>query len=325
MAVSLYQSALTAEANGQFKKAGVIKTFVETSPLLAAFPMLPIQGNSFAWTRQASLGSAGTRVINGSYTESVGTVETRSVALKIIGGDMDVDQFLLQTHGPEHRAIQEQAKAALIAQTISWQIIKGSVLSVAGATGDANGIDGLQVRYGGGFGSTAVVDAGENAAQIIQNNTGGSGDALSLRQLDTLIQAVENPTGLLMAKKMRVNLTAKLRNANSISTGRDEFGRIVTSYQGLPIIDADVLGTVSGLEQLGFNENNNSTTSVYCMSLSDMGLAMVTNGGVQVRDLGEQNAKAVQRTRVEMYFNIADMHPRCVARLYNISDAVAVD
>ena len=322
MAVSLYQSALTAEANGQYKKAGVIKTFVDTSPLLAAMPMLPIMGNSFAWTRQVALGSAGTRAVNGSFSESAGQVENRSVGLKIIGGDLDVDQFLLATHGPEHRAIQEQAKAALIAQTISWQIIKGSVTAAGGATADANGIDGLQVRYGGGFGSTAVVDGGENAAQILANTGGG---ALSLRDLDTAIQATENPTHLLMAKKMRVNITAKLRGAASLATSRDEYGRIITTYNGIPIIDADVLGTVSGLEQLGFNENNDSSTSIYVLSLSDMGLAMVTNGGVQVRDLGEQNAKAVQRTRVEMYCNIADMHPRCVTRLYDISDLVAVD
>ena len=322
MAVSLYQSALTAEANGQYKKAGVIKTFVDTSPLLAAMPMLPIMGNSFAWTRQVALGSAGTRAVNGSFSESAGQVENRSVGLKIIGGDLDVDQFLLATHGPEHRAIQEQAKAALIAQTISWQIIKGSVTAAGGATADANGIDGLQVRYGGGFGSTAVVDGGENAAQILANTGGG---ALSLRDLDTAIQATENPTHLLMAKKMRVNITAKLRGAASLATSRDEYGRIITTYNGIPIIDADVLGTVSGLEQLGFNENNDSSTSIYVLSLSDMGLAMVTNGGVQVRDLGEQNAKAVQRTRVEMYCNIADMHPRCVTRLYNIADLVAVD
>lgn len=323
MAVSLYQSALTAEANGQYKKAGVIKTFVDTSPLLAAMPMLPIMGNSFAWTRQVALGSAGTRAVNGSFTESAGQVENRSVGLKIIGGDLDVDQFLLATHGPEHRAIQEQAKAALIAQTISWQIIKGSVAGGGGSTADANGIDGLQVRYGGGFGATAVVDAGENAGQILANS--GASDALSLRDLDTAIQATENPTHLLMPKKQRVNITAKLRNAASLATSRDEYGRIVTTYNGIPIIDADVLGTVSGLEQLGYNENNDSTTSIYVLSLSDMGLAMVTNGGVQVRDLGEQNSKAVQRTRVEMYCNIADMHPRCVTRLYNIADLVAVD
>lgn len=321
MAVTLLQSALTAEANGEFKKAGVLKTFADSSPLLAAMPMLPIQGSAFAWTRQASLGSAGFRAVNGSFSESAGTVETRTVAMKIIGGDLDVDEFLVQAHGPAHRAIQEQAKAALIAQTISYQIIKGSVAGGGGSTGDANGFDGLQVRYGGGFGSTPVVDGGENAAQILQNSGGG---ALSMRSLDEAIQAVENPTHLLMAKKMRVNIQAFLRGSSSVQMVKDEYGRLVTTYNGLPILDADVLGTVSGLEQIGFNENNDSSTSIYCLSLTDMGLCMPTVGGVQVRDLGEQNAKAVRRTRVEMYANIADIHPRCVSRLYDITDAVAI-
>jgi len=321
MAVTLLQSALTAEANGEFKKAGVLRTFVDSSPLLAAIPMLPIQGSAFAWTRQASLGSAGFRAVNGSFSESAGTVETRTVAMKIIGGDLDVDEFLVQAHGPAHRAIQEQAKAALIAQTISYQIIKGSVAGGGGSTADANGFDGLQVRYGGGFGSTPVVDGGENAAQILQNSGGG---ALSMRSLDEAIQAVENPTHLLMAKKMRVNIQAFLRGSSSVQMVKDEFGRLVTTYNGLPILDADVLGTVSGLEQIGFNENNDSSTSIYCLSLTDMGLCMPTVGGVQVRDLGEQNAKAVRRTRVEMYANIADIHPRCVSRLYDITDAVAI-
>lgn len=321
MAVTLLQSALTAEANGEFKKAGVLRTFVDSSPLLAAIPMLPIQGSAFAWTRQASLGSAGFRAVNGSYSESAGTVETRTVAMKIIGGDLDVDEFLVQAHGPAHRAIQEQAKAALIAQTISYQIIKGSVAGGGGSTADANGFDGLQVRYGGGFGSTAVVDGGENAGQILQNAGGG---ALSMRSLDEAIQQTENPTHLLMAKKMRVNIQAYLRGSSSVQMVKDEFGRLVTTYNGLPILDADVLGTVSGLEQIGFNENNDSSTSIYCLSLTDMGLCMPTVGGVQVRDLGEQNAKAVRRTRVEMYANIADIHPRCVSRLYDISDAVAI-
>ena len=321
MAVTLLQSALTAEANGEFKKAGVLKTFADSSPLLAAMPMLPIQGSAFAWTRQASLGSAGFRSVNGSFSESAGTVETRTVAMKIIGGDLDVDEFLVQAHGPAHRAIQEQAKAALIAQTISYQIIKGSVAGGGGSTGDANGFDGLQVRYGGGFGSTAVVDGGENAGQILQNSGGG---ALSMRSLDEAIQAVENPTHLLMAKKMRVNIQAFLRGSSSVQMVKDEYGRLVTTYNGLPILDADVLGTVGGLEQIGFNENNDSSSSIYCLSLTDMGLCMPTVGGVQVRDLGEQNAKAVRRTRVEMYANIADIHPRCVSRLYDITDAVAI-
>ncbi len=320
MAVSLQQSAVTALNNGEVKRAAVIQTFVETSPLLSALPMLPVSGSAFAWNRQAALGTAAFRAIGGTYTESTGTFEERAVGLKIIGGDLDVDEFLIQAHGPEHRAMQERAKAAYVAQYIGWSVIKGSVAGGGGSTADANGWDGLQVRYGGGFGSTAVVDAGENAGQILLN-TGGA--ALSMKDLDNAIMQTENPTHLLMCKKQRINITAYMRGSSSLATSRDEFGRVVTTYNGLPIIDADVLGTVSGLEQLGYNENNSSSTSIYVLSLTDSGLVMVTNGGVQIRDLGEQNSKAVRRTRVELYGNIADMHPRCVTRLYGITDATA--
>lgn len=322
MAISLYQSALAAANNGEFKKAGVLTTFAQTSPLLAAMPLVNIQGNSYAWTRQVSLGSVAFRAVNSAYTEAAGALETRSVALKIIGGDLDVDNFLIQAHGPGTRSQHEQMKAALLAQTIAYQVIKGSTTTAGGATADAQGFDGLQVRYGGGFGSTAVVDGGENAGQIIAN-TGGS-DALSMRDLDTAIQACEAPTHLLMPKKMKVNIQSYLRGSTAIQMVKDEFGRLVTTYNGLPIIEADSLGTVSGIEQLGFNENNDSTTSIYVLNMSDMGLHMVQNGGVQVRDLGEQDSKPVHRTRVEWYCNVVDAHPRCVVRLYNVADLTAV-
>jgi hypothetical protein len=51
---------------------------------------------------------------------------------------------------------------------------------------------------------------------------------------------------------------------------------------------------------------------------------MIQNGGIDVRDLGEQNSKPVFRTRVEWYCNVIDIHPRCVARLHTIADLTAV-
>ena len=322
MAVSLYQSALIAQNNGEFKKAGILQTFAQASPLLAAMPLVSIAGNSYAWTREANLGSVGFRAVNSALAEGAGAVETRSVALKIIGGDLDVDNFLIQAHGPQTRSAHETMKATLLAQTVAYQIIKGSTTAAGGATADANGFDGLQVRYGGGFGSNAVVDGGENADQILAN--AGASDALSMKDLDAAIQSVDNPTHILMAKKMKVNMMAFMRNSSAITMTKDEFGRLVTTYNGLPILEADVLGTSSGLQQLAFNENNDSTTSIYVLNLSDMGLHMVQNGGVQVRDLGEQDSKPVHRTRVEWYCNVVDAHPRCVARLYDISDATAI-
>lgn len=322
MGVTMFEAANMAEDRGEFARAGVMKTFARAAPFLNALPRLTVPGSAFSWTREVSLGTNAFRKVNGSYTASEGQSEPRMVPIKIMGGDLDVDKFILRTHGAEIRAQKEEAKAADLAQRLAYNFIKGSVTAVSGATADPDGFDGLQVRYGGGFGSTAVLDAGENASQILANS--GASDALSMRDLDIAIQAVQDPTHLLMTKKQRLNITGFLRSSSSITQTKDEFGRLVTAYNGLPIMDADVLGTVSGLEQLGYNENNDSTTSIYVLSLLEDMLTIVQNGDPDVADLGEQDAKPVFRTRVEWYGNLADMHPRCVARLYNIADLIAV-
>lgn len=322
MAVSLYEASLIAQANGQYGPAGVMKTFVRASPLLAAMPVEAIQGAAYVWTREVSLGTNAFRNVGGSFTANEGQSETRSIPLKIIGGEIDVDSFLLKTMGMNLRAQKEEAKIADLAQRIAYNIIKGSVTAVGGATADPKGFDGLQTRYGGGFGGTAVVDAGENAAQIFANS--GGSDALSMRDLDIAIQTTENPTHLLLPKKMILNITGYLRSSSSIVQSKDEFGRMVTSYNGLPMIPTDPLGTVSGLEPTAFNENNDSTTSIYVVNMSDQGLHLAENGGIMVTDLGEVQASPVFRTRIQWFCNVVDPHPRCVTRLYNIADLVAV-
>ena len=46
-------------------------------------------------------------------------------------------------------------------------------------------------------------------------------------------------------------------------------------------------------------------------------VAGLTNGGVQVRQLGETSAKAVEVTRIEFYCGLAQFNPFSSARLKN--------
>ena len=46
MALTILEAARIAANNGEDKKAGVLMTFAETSPLLAAMPIVNISGNS---------------------------------------------------------------------------------------------------------------------------------------------------------------------------------------------------------------------------------------------------------------------------------------
>lgn len=166
MALDIMEAALLAQNNGDFLKAGVLLTFAKSSQLLAAMPMPRIAGNSYSWTRQAALPSIGWRSVNEAYAESTGKFERRHEHLKIIGGDLDVDKFLVDTGGPSVLAAQREAKAVSLAQTLGYSLIKGSVMSAGGATGNNEQFDGLQARYGAGFSTTAVSTAGANAAQL---------------------------------------------------------------------------------------------------------------------------------------------------------------
>lgn len=318
MAITTLEAANIAANNGEFKKAGILMTFAEQSMLLGAMPFVDIAGNSYKWTRESAVGGAASRAVNGSYTESAGATEEIFEALKIYGGDLDVDNFLIKTGGPEVRTRHEMLKIKGIAQKIGYDMVKGTIVTIGGVTGDPTGLDGLQVRYGGGLGTATVSTAGVNGAQLFNN----SNAALSMARLDSAIMAVDRPTHLLMAKKMAININTFLRGSASIQQTKDEFGRIVQTYNGLPILWADINGDQAAL---GFNENNNTTTSVYVLNLSEDGLhGIQTPGGIDVRDLAEQNSKAAFRTRAEWYIGLVDEHPRCVSRVYNITDATAV-
>lgn len=321
MAINLIEAARLAANNGETKKAGIIYTFAQQSMLLQAIPTVSIAGNSYSWTREAALPTVGTRGVNEAYTESAGSTVTLSEPLKMYGGDLDVDNFIVQTGGSVARTTHEMMKAKALAQAIGYAIVKGSVNTEGGATADSKGLHGLQARYGGGFGGTAVSTSGPNAGQLVANT--GASDALSLAKLDEAIMKVDRPTHLLMPKKMRINIKTLLRGSASLSMTTDEFGGPVDVYNGLPILDADINGDQAGI---AFNEGASSNRcSIYAVSLAADGLHLIQNGGgVSVRDLGEQDSKPVWRTRAEWYIGLVDEFPRCVSRLYQIADSAAV-
>lgn len=321
MAITLPEFARIAANGGETKKAGVLMTFAEQSPLLRAIPIPSITGNAYKWTRESQLPEVGFRAINAPYAESTGSTEEVFESLKDVGGDLDVDNYYVETGGAAIRTTQELMKARALAQRIGFTLVKGSLLTAGGATGDPLAFDGLQARYGAGFGSGTINTNQRTATQLVENT--GASQALSLVRLDEAILRVDRPTHLLMPKKMSINMATLLRNSASISQSKDEYGNLVMAYQGLPILWADINGDQASI---GFNENNDSSASIYVLNLSEDGLHMIqSQSGVSVRDLGEQDAKPVWRTRVQWLCGLVDEHPRCVARLWHIADLPAVN
>jgi len=295
---------------GQLRR-GIIEIFSE-GPLLGLMPIDTIPGGGYFYNTEASLPSVQFRAINEGYTADAGVINNQSEALKIVGGDLDVDLFLIRQYGPEKRGQQVAMKTKALRMAVEAKLNKADTLS------DPRQFDGLQVRIPAG--TTQYVDAGQNGA------------ALSLGMLDDLIDrvdATDAPRILVCNRTIGRLLTAAQRNSSVsgfISNTPDSLGRTVTRYNGIPLVFLDMDNT--GAQILPFSEtkgSSNATTSIYCLQPGDGFFHLIQGlGGVDVRDLGEIDTASVARTRIDWSLGMVIEHGRSVARLAGITNSAVV-
>lgn len=311
MALTLPEAAKIALGKDEILKATIMEIYAKSSDILRVIPFENISGNAISFNREATLGDVGFRDFNQAYVEGVGSVDRITESLRIAGGDIDVDVALVKTHGADQRSVQERLKIKALALAITRTMVKGDTVTIPLE------FDGLQLRCEGD--------------QLISAGTTDGGDALSLSKIDELIDQVEDPTHLLMNKGMRRRLTQAARNTSVggfITYDKDQFGRTVTKYNDLPILIADKDNTNSPIlpfnEAAEINTGASLSTSIYCASFTENGICGLQNDSMDVRDLGEIDAKPVFRTRVDWLVSMVQFGHRALGRLYGITDSAVV-
>ncbi|MGB0878688.1 MAG: major capsid protein [Mycobacterium sp.] len=313
MSLTLVEALKLAVNNGEEKRAAVIAMFARASDILMALPFKDIQGNAYSYNQEGTLPSVAFRGVNESYTASTGIVNPATESLRICGGDLDVDKFIIDTNGMAIRATHEELKVKALAAEITRVLIKGD------STSNPREFDGLQNRITG--------------SQLIAAGTTDAGDALSLTKLDELIDAVPGITHLIMNKALRRRLTAASRNQSvggHVSHDINEFGRRVTAYNDIPILVP--YSDNGGTEPLAFDEQGDlggtpggtSSSSIYGVAFGDGLVTGLQSSAMDVRDLGELETTPAFRTRVEWYAGLCVEHGRAAARLGGIADAAVV-
>ena len=311
MAVTLAQAAVLSQNDLQ---RGVIETFVIESSVLDRIPLMSIEGNAYAYNEEATLPGVEFRAVNSAYAESTGTVNQKTESLVILGGDADVDTFIVQTRGNlnDQRAIQTRMKVKAASYKYQDAFINGDV-SV-----DANSFDGLKKRLTG----SQVISAGTNGAPII-----GSGESDQHAFLDKLDEAIAAVRGGVDAMYMNAGVLARIKSSarrmHFYDQTTDDFGKTVATYNGIPMID---IGTkADGTAIIPQTETEGTATdasSIYFVKFgqdeSDGGVTGLTNGGVQVKDLGEIDAKPVYRTRIEFFCGLGVFSGTAAARLTGV-------
>ena len=317
MAITLTEAAKLSTTDLQ---KGVLETFVQTSPVLDRLPMLEIEGNAYAYNSEATLPGVEFRAVNGSYSESTGTVNQKSETLAILGGDADVDRFIQQTRSNlnDQRATQTAMKVKAISYKFQDTFINGD------SSTDANSFDGLKKRLTG----NQVIDAGTNGLNVV----GGSNADIHkfLDKLDELLAAVPGINGTNGAIYANAKIIRKIASALrhvSLDTVlmEDIAGKRAIQWNGIPILDLGTTAAATPVDILPLTETQGTATassSIYAVKFGadegDQAVTGLTNGGVQVEDLGQLQSKPAYRTRIEFYCGMAVFGGKAAARLKGV-------
>jgi hypothetical protein len=311
MAVTLAEAALLSEDDLQ---RGVIETFVQNSPVLDRIPLMDIEGNAYAYNEEATLPGVAFRSVNEAYTESTGTVNQKSESLVILGGDADVDRFIVKTRGNlnDQRAVQTAMKVKAASYKFQDTFFNGDV-SV-----DTKSFDGLKKRLTG----AQVLDAATNGLGPVA----GGHDFFDA--LDALIASVSGNVDALYANKAviaKIMSSARRLGGAEMITETLTQKRIAT-YNGIPLLDPGT--TAAGADILPQTETQGSSSaasSIYAVRFGqdegDQGVTGLTNGGVMVDDLGQLQEKPAYRTRIEFYCGVAVFGGKAAARLRGVLSA----
>jgi hypothetical protein len=315
MSVTLAQAALLSSNDLQ---RGVLETFVQASPVLDRLPLLGIEGNAYAYNEEGSLPGIAFRSVGEAYAESTGAVNQKTESLVILGGDADVDRFIVQTRGNlnDQRAVQTALKVKAASYFFQDKFFNGDV------TVDTKGFDGLKKRLTG----AQVISAGANGAPVLGN--GGTDSQTFFDNLDALIASVPGIDGTNGAIYANATVIGKIRSAGRRLGGvdlvkEDLTGKRIVTWNGIPVLDpGNNLAGTSILPQTETQGTATNASSIYAVKFGadegEQGVTGLTNGGVMVDDLGLLQSQPVYRTRIEFYCGLALFSGNAAARLTGV-------
>ena len=293
MALTLAEAA---KLSNDILLAGVIETVVKDSPVLQTLPFIEIVGNGLTYNRENAAASASFFDVGDTWTEDTPTFTQQTATLKILGGDADIDNFLIATRSNvqdlETAIIQLKAKA--VQQKFDDTFVNGDV------SADPKSFDGIDL----------LATSGQTTSM------GTNGATLTLTKLDELVDLIKGgkPDMLLMSKRTRRTLNQLARNSGSfLEADRNEFGQMMQFYDGVPVGLSDY---ISDAQTVGTN-NDNST--IYALQFGEGGVAGLTSPGhLQIESVGSLEAQDATRTRVKWYVSLALFNTLKLSKLIGV-------
>lgn len=277
--------------------AGVIETIIKESAVLRYLAWQTLTGTALTYNQENALPTSSFFDVGDTWTESTPTFTQKTAALKIMGGDADVDNFLQQTYSNVNdlQATVIASKAKAVAHSFNDKFFNGDVAT------NAKEFDGLD----------KLCASGQRATM------GTNGGALTLAKLDETIDLIRpgKPHALFMSKRTRRKLKDLRRASGAVlEVAINQYGEQVVSYDGIPI---EVDDFIKDDQTKGTSTN---ASSIYAVQFAPLtGLMGIDNGGLQVEYLGSLETKDARRTRIKWYTSLVLFRAQAVAVLDGIT------
>jgi len=288
-----------------------IEIYSKTSDILNAmyFTSDGVAAGVYRYNIEGALPGIAFRGINEAYTPSAGILNPQVETLKVAGHEFRVDTAEVRWKGQGYRAKQVAMQMKSMAALVTDKLLRGD------NTSDPREPDGLQRRLP------------LTGSRTISNTTASGGAAVKLSKLIEARDSTMSPTHWIMNRDMRrwLSLSQSDTSVSGYFTQTaDSFGNVVTRFMGLPILVGYEVGPETQI--LPFTEANfgggaTTSTSIYCVNLSQDGLQMLQSQPPMAKDLGEMQSEPSWLTRAEWDISPVIENPYCVTRLSSITNA----
>lgn len=244
--------------------------------------------------------TAAVREVNSEYTAGDAIREEKTANCAIIGGSFEVDRVLQNTSGAvDELAFQAEQKIKATANTFHNLVINGKKAT--------NKFDGIaELVKGSSTEVTSTVDISTAANMDANKNA-------FLDELDAWLSTMDGtPTMLLMNRKMLARLRGIARRCGYYERTRDDFGRVVDMYNGIPLIDAgnyfDGTNTKDVIADTAATSAKAGTSDIYAINVALDGFCGFSPVGTGVinsymPDLSQPGA--VKKGEVELVAGVA--------------------
>ena len=223
---------------------------------------------AYGYVQLKTPSTAAVRTINSEYAPGEAKREKKTTNAIIMGGAFQVDRVLQNTSGAaDEIAFQAEQKIKATANYFHNLVINGDT-----SKGNFDGLKKLLTKTENEITSQVALTT---SAELDENYNA------FLDEMDGLISAVDGtPSMLLMNSAMLIKLRSIARRAGYYERSKDDFGRVVETYAGVPMVD---LGKYfDGNSTKDVVETTDGKTAIYAVSLGLNGFHGISPTGTGV-------------------------------------------